>query len=170
MECHWLHESVFFDRPGEQFLRLRHAADTLARMPSSYWPQQHAPGHVEIDQAAGRKQAIGIFVQPAVAHFVEAEDPFEDQKWVLDFGTDFRFCPVFRFIRLGQRTVPRPLFVGKVRGGGSVRAQDLALPTISRITPHLGLPPVQKIFQHLTVMHIRRCGHHPSRRSPAILR
>jgi hypothetical protein len=72
---------------------------------SSCWLQEHTPCHVQIDQTTGCEQAIGILVQAPVAHLVEAEDPFEDQKWVFDFRADLRFCSVLGLLPVAQRTV-----------------------------------------------------------------
>lgn len=60
--------------------------------------QQSMPNHVQIGQRAGAEQAIGVFLQAAVAHLGETKDAFNDQERMLDFGTHPRLRGVLRFL------------------------------------------------------------------------
>ena len=46
--------------------------------------QQYSSCHVNVDQSTCHEQAVGVLIQAAVTHFVEAKDPFQNQNWILD--------------------------------------------------------------------------------------
>ena len=57
--------------------------------------QQNPSGHVQIDQPTGHKQPVGVLVQPSVTNLAEAEDPLENQKWMLDLRPYLRLGPAY---------------------------------------------------------------------------
>jgi hypothetical protein len=40
--------------------------------------------HEEVGQCAGHEQAVGVFLQPAIAHLGEAEHPLDDPDRMFD--------------------------------------------------------------------------------------
>ena len=52
--------------------------------------------HEQIGQRAGHEQAMGVLLQPAIAHFGKAEHPLDDPDRMFDPGPHFRLGAVFR--------------------------------------------------------------------------
>jgi IS5 family transposase len=49
--------------------------------------------HEQIGQRAGHEQAMGVLLQPAIAHLGKAEHPLDDPDRVFDPGPHFRNAP-----------------------------------------------------------------------------
>ena len=50
----------------------------------------------QIGQCAGHEQAMGVLLQPAIAHLGKAEHPLDDPDRMLDPGPHFGLGAVFR--------------------------------------------------------------------------
>ena len=82
-------------------------------------PQQYPSRHVQIHQAAGGKESIGVLVQSPVANFLEAEDLLENQKRMLDLRSYPRLGGVLAAILIAQRPMARALLVREVFARGA---------------------------------------------------
>ena len=64
-------------------------------------------GHEQIGQRAGHEQAMGVLLQPAIAHLGKAEHPLDDPDRMLDPGPHFGFGAIFRLLADSGGSRPR---------------------------------------------------------------
>src|SRR4029077_15539466 len=67
--------------------------------------QQIPAGHKQIGQRAGYEQAMGVLLQPAIAHLGKAEHPLDDPDRMFDPGAYLGLGTVFA--RSTSSTTPR---------------------------------------------------------------
>lgn len=135
-------------------LRQNSEAATLCR------PQQSSSHHVDIYQATSNEQPGRIFVQPPVTYFIESEDPFENQKWMLDLRPDFGFGSILTSIDIGQGAVSVTFLVGEIFGPGRVFDDLVPFSGIRRIAPNACLIAVEQITEYLAIVYVSCCGDH----------
>jgi hypothetical protein len=77
------------------------------------------PAHNEqIGQRTGHQQAMGVLLQPAVAHLGKAQYPLDDPDRMFDPGPYFGFGAVFRTLDLIDNAAVAVAAVGEVAGLG----------------------------------------------------
>src|SRR4029077_5275343 len=76
-------------------------ADILCQLAA----QQIPAGHKQIGQRAGYEQAMGVLLQPAIAHLGKAEHPLDDPDRMFDPGAYLGLGTVFA--RSTSSTTPR---------------------------------------------------------------
>src|SRR5215475_14472679 len=75
-----------------------------------------AARHEQIGQGAGHQQAMGILVEPAVAHLGKAEHPLDDPDRMLDPGAYLGLGTVFRPLDLIHHTAMAIAAIGEISG------------------------------------------------------
>ena len=86
----------------------------------------------------------------------KSENLFDDQKWMLNSGSDFGFCAVFRLVNFRQRLMSRASFIRHILGFRSGFPDRFFLTLISAVTPYLCFIAVKKTSDRLAIMHIGR--------------
>ena len=102
---------------------------------------------------------MGIFVQSFVPHSGKAKLALHDAKEVFDFGSYFRFVPVFGAVSVAESYVTTAFLVGEVFSQRSMISNYIALTRIGRITPDTAFITVKKISQNGRVMNISGRSH-----------
>ncbi len=59
--------------------------------------------HVEIGERAYNFEPRPVLFQSTITNLEKSENLFDDQKWMLNSGSDFRFCAVSRSVNFRQR-------------------------------------------------------------------
>ena len=120
--------------------------------------QQMAPRNEQIGERAGHQQAMGVLLEPAIAHLGKAEDPFDDPDRVLDPGPYLRLGTVLSPLDQVHHAALAIAAVGEVLGVGGVLPDHRALAAIGLVAPHPGLVAMQELGQHPAVGDIGRGG------------
>src|ERR1035441_4902151 len=94
--------------------------------------QQPPARQEQIRQRCGDLQSVQVLCQTSVTHFLEAEDPLDHPKHVLDLGTDAGLATVGGFDRLINAFAPPVTLVGKVLRSGRRMVCWRSSPTASR--------------------------------------
>jgi len=68
----------------------------------------------QIGQRAGHDQAVGVLVQPAIAHLGEAEHPLDDADRMFDPGPHFGLGAIFRPLDLIDYAAVAVAAIGEV--------------------------------------------------------
>src|ERR1017187_1654990 len=105
--------------------------------------QQSPARQEQIRQRCGDLQSVQVLCQTSVTHFLEAEDPLDHPKHVLDLGTDAGLATVGGFDRLINAFAPSVTLVGKVLCSGRPGADRSLLAAIGLITPDSPFLPMQ---------------------------
>ena len=105
----------------------RPVVDTLRRVTA----QQMTARHEQIGQRAGHEQAMGILLQPAIAHLGKTKHALDDPDWMLDFGAHLRFGPVSRPLDLIDNTAVAVAAVGEIASLGGMLTDHRALAAVS---------------------------------------
>ena len=73
-------------------------------------------GDEQIGQRAGDEQAVGVLLQPAVAHLGKAEHPLDDADRMFDPGPHFGLGTIFRPLGLIHHTAVAVAAIGEILG------------------------------------------------------
>ena len=122
--------------------------------------QQMTARHEQVGQCAGDEQAVGVFLQPAIAHLGEAEHPLDDPDRMFDPGPHFGLATIFRALDLINDAAVAIATIGKVLGLWGVLPDHCTLAAIGLIAPYPGLLAMQQIGQHRAVGGIGRRRDH----------
>jgi hypothetical protein len=82
--------------------------------------QQQPSRQVQIGQATGHKNPVGILVQPAVTHLAKTEDSLDHQERMFHLRSHLRLGPVLRSICIRQWARAVTFLIGKVLGPGGM--------------------------------------------------
>src|SRR5437763_14278691 len=96
--------------------------------------------HKQIGQRAGHEQAMGILLQPAIAHLGKAEHPLDHPDRMLDPGPHFRLGAVFRPLDLIDNTAVAVAAIGEIAGLGRMLPDHRPLSAVGLITPRVSCP------------------------------
>src|SRR5437764_7808327 len=95
--------------------------------------------HKQIGQRAGHEQAMGVLLEPAIAHLGKAEHPLDDPDRMLDPGPHFGLGAVFCPLDLIDDAAVAVASIGEIPGLGRMLSDHRPLAAVSLITPHAGL-------------------------------
>jgi len=90
--------------------------------------------HKQIGQRAGHEQAMGVLLEPAIAHLGKAEYPLDDPDRMLDPGPHFGLGAVFRPLDLIHDTAMAVASIGEIPGLGRMLSDHRPLAAVSLIT------------------------------------
>src|ERR1700730_18792482 len=93
----------------------------------------------QIGQCAGHEQAMGVLLQPAIAHLGKAEHPLDDPDRMFNPGPHFGLGAVFRPLDLIDDTTVAVAAIDKVLRSRRVSADHRALAAVGLVAPHAGL-------------------------------
>ena len=107
----------------------RRAAHSCGASPRRLRHRHQAPSsQVQIGQAAGDEEPIGILRQPTVPHFGPPKDPLDHQEDMFDFCADLRLGTIAGARRLAQGPMALGFGLDEVLGTGGVLPDHVALP------------------------------------------
>src|SRR5215467_6432396 len=89
----------------------------------------------QIGQGTGHKQAMGVLVEPAIAHLDKTKDPLDDPAECSHFGLG----AIFRPLDLVHNTSVAVATIGEIASLGGVLPDHPALAAVGLIAPHPGL-------------------------------
>src|SRR6476660_1585078 len=103
-------------------------------------PARHEP----IGQCAGHEQAMGVLLEPTIAHLGKAEHPLDDSDRMLDPSPHFGLGAVFRPLDLIDNTAVAVAAIGEIPGLGRMLSDYRPLSAVGLIAPHAGLVAMQQ--------------------------
>lgn len=116
---------------------------------------EQSPSHqVQIGKRCGDLKSVQVFCQASVTHFLNAEDPLDDPKHVLDLGLYAGLASVGRFDRLVDTLSPPAALVGEVLRLRRTGADRRPLSFLGLITPDSSFLPLKQVLQRVIISHI----------------
>lgn len=117
--------------------------------------QESSSNQVQIGQRARHEQSVRILIEPFVVCPGEAEDPLDDQKRMLDFGSDARFGLVLRLLNFVDLAFASVTAVGHILCDRCTFFDGITLTLVGRVAPDPGLITVQQVGQAGGIVDVR---------------
>src|ERR1035441_8055750 len=122
--------------------------------------EQSPSDHEQIGKSCRDLEPVQVLRQAPVTHFLEAEDPLDDAKNVLNFGAYSGLAAVRRFDRISDALTPSVASVGEVPGPRCAGADRRLLSAVSLVTPHSRFLTMEQVLQGVAIGHVGRRGQH----------
>jgi hypothetical protein len=133
---------LLFERAYSGFFRLfvclGGAAGCALGAPILSGAHQFSAQHENIGEGAGDEQAIGVFIEAAIAHFGQAEDTLDDTEGMLDFSAHFGFWRVLCFFHFINTALEAVAPVGEILRLGRTGADLVRLALLGAVAPDAG--------------------------------
>ena len=99
-------------------------------------------------------KSVEVLGDTAISYFLETEASLDDPEGMLLVRTHARLTSIGFTIPIRQRSISVSALVGKVASMLGVMANDVALPSIRRVTVYTSLLAVKQSAQHRAVVHV----------------